>query len=469
MKVFYPDNTAIFKKLRKKYPVFTYENYQWEINNEDNSLYIAFDFNISSKYHFRPRYHIPLKQWSLAGIEESLLNNIVFHIGLVEMISYWKATCSPTIVIKPHKINLDQRKWWRDLFLHGLGEFFYVNGLEIKDNPPFSFSIDSAAKSMPRGFLLHNTDGFLIPIGGGKDSLTSLILLQHYPINKIAFAINPGKPILDSVEIAGLGNQFFEVKRFLDPLLLELNQKGFLNGHTPFSALLAFVSVLAAIITGQSNIVLSNESSANESTIPGTQINHQYSKSYEFESSFRKYLSQFVLSDIQYFSLLRPLNELQIASLFATKPALHGVFRSCNVGSKTNIWCCNCSKCLFTFIMLAPFLKPNELISIFGEDLFEKESLIPILDQLTGFAPEKPFECIGTINEVNSALGHLVDSMGAENLPKLLRYYHQKTAGIRFSSLNDQLKYWDSQHNLQPYLEEMLRTTLMEINGQKPK
>jgi len=59
-------------------------------------------------------------------------------------------------------------------------------------------------------------------------------------------------------------------------------------------------------------------------------INHQYSKSSEFEKKFRDYLTNLTPS-VSYFSLLRPLYELQIAKILAKLPQYHQVFKSCNV------------------------------------------------------------------------------------------------------------------------------------------
>ena len=70
----------------------------------------------------------------------------------------------------------------------------------------------------------------------------------------------------------------YTVKRTIDQNLIKLNNEGYLNGHTPFSAIVAFTSYLVAYITNRSNIILSNEGSANEPTVIGTNINHQYSK-----------------------------------------------------------------------------------------------------------------------------------------------------------------------------------------------
>ncbi|MFW5706711.1 MAG: hypothetical protein ACOC12_02215 [Bacteroidota bacterium] len=435
-----------FRKLRKKYPVFIFEDYSWEV--ADNILYVRYHFNVSDKYHFHPQYKIPLKHWLLDPTANMLYQNLIFHIGMVELVSYWKATCSPKIIVRPHYLSEDQRGWWKHLYFHGLGEFLYLNGIHTDEKSLVEIECDADVKTRLRDSSQVQQQGVIIPIGGGKDSLATLNILTESPLPKVAFAINPGEATLRSVESAGLGSQFFTAHRILDPILLELNNKGFLNGHTPFSALVAFVGALAAAITRMRYIALSNESSANEATIPGTMINHQYSKSYDFEFRFNSYLHRSITSQIDYFSLLRPLNELQIASIFSSRRGHLPVFRSCNAGSKTNSWCCNCSKCLFTCIMLAPFLNRNELMDIFGQDIFAKESLITELEQLCGLAKEKPFECVGTIEEVNAALSHLVHTTAEEDLPLLLRYYASKTRNIRFSSLQDQLNFWNPVHGI---------------------
>jgi hypothetical protein len=289
----------------------------------------------------------------------------------------------------------------------------------------------------------------------GKDTQTSA-----------AMVINQRDATINCISTAGLNKNTYEVKRTIDPILLDLNERGFLNGHTPFSSLLAFSSALAAVITGKKHIALSNESSANEATIPGTNINHQYSKSFEFEQDFRSYLYEFISPDINYFSFLRPLNELQIGALFSRKTEYFDVFKSCNVGSKADTWCCNCPKCLFTFIMLSPFIDKSVMVNIFGENLFENEKLEQTLYQLAGLTREKPFECVGTINEVNSALAHLCESKIYDPLPFLLEKYQKATSGIKFTSLKDQLNYWNSFHSLLPAPEKILKESITTVKQQ---
>ena len=455
----------IYQKLRKEFPVFTYEAFRWTIN--ENWLQVRYHFNLSEKYDFYPAWKIPLEKGLPEEMTEEFLENLLFYLGMAETISYWKASCSPCIHIKPFRMNPEQRQWWKRLFFHGLGEFFYTNGIEPDENDFLRFTFEKQTRVLPRNLKAHGMGGVMIPVGGGKDSLVSLDLLKSIDQPRMAFAINPGKATLDSVKVAGLDDYFLQVQRTIDPALLELNSQGFLNGHTPFSAIVAFVSMVASAISGYNYIALSNEASANEPTIPGTKINHQYSKSYDFEKDFAAFVTKYISADIHYFSLLRPLNELQIAALFSRNPAYFPVFRSCNVGSKTNTWCCNCPKCLFTCIMLSPFLSPSVMKEIFGEDLLEKESLIPLLEQLSGIAAEKPFECVGTIDEVNAALVFLARQYPDNKMPLLLRHHRKATGNILFVSIFEQLKSWNAEHNLSDYFENLVRESMASLSPNK--
>jgi hypothetical protein len=228
--------------------------------------------------------------------------------------------------------------------------------------------------------------------------------------------------------------------------MLKMNNEGFLNGHTPFSAMLAFYTLLLGFATDSKYIALSNESSANEPTVPDTEVNHQYSKSIAFENDFRSYVDEYISSEIQYFSFLRPLNELQIARFFSRNKDYYKVFKSCNVGSKTDSWCGRCPKCLFTYIIMSPFIPQDELTDIFGKNLLEDSDLIPILKQLNGEVEVKPFECVGTVEEVNACLE-----------------YCQKANDERQMSLDDLLNQYDETNNLPKQFEAILKDNLNNL------
>ena len=242
--------------------------------------------------------------------------------------------------------------------------------------------------------------------------------------------------------------------------MLELNKKGFLNGHTPFSALVAFSSIIAARMRGLSYIALSNESSANESTVLGSTVNHQYSKSFKFEQDFHRYEQEYLPGSAYYFSMLRPLSEFQIAKYFATKKQYHSIFRSCNAGSKTDSWCGHCPKCLFVYLILSPFLTRQEVRDIFGRDMLEDVSMKPLLEQLTGVCQEKPFECVGSRDEINTAIVLTIDRLESEKeeLPLLLAYYKALGLYDRYKPFGDRYSAYFDEQNLVPQVwEELVR------------
>ena len=203
--------------------------------------------------------------------------------------------------------------------------------------------------------------------------------------------------------------------------MLKLNRRGFLNGHTPFSSVLAFNSLLVASLHGIKYIVLSNEASADESTVPGTMINHQYSKTLEFENDFREYVNSYIGNAPEYFSLLRAFNEYRITGIFSQHSKYFKVFKSCNAGSKQDIWCRNCPKCLFVYVMLSAHLEEDQLVEIFGENLLEREDLKNIFKELCGITEAKPFECVGTSDEVLVSVAKYIERKG-DDLPYLAQY-----------------------------------------------
>jgi hypothetical protein len=443
-----------FQKLRGQFPYFEYQSYQ--VSQDKNGLLFSYKFSLAGKYFFSPSVYF--QSHPLFSLPNTIaLSTLAFHIGLIELISYWKTACPPLIIIQPHSLSEDEVSFWKNLYWNGLGEFFHLNG--INTNIDDFVSIESYnTTSLDKFTVQASNERVLVPIGGGKDSAVSLELLANSQCDVVPFMLNPIPAMLRTIHAAGIDeSRTLIVNRRLDPVLLQLNNEGFLNGHTPFSALLAFVTVTAATLTQSKHVALSNESSANEATIPGTHINHQYSKTLHFENAFRTYLASYITPDINYFSFLRPLNELQIAWLFSRMPQYHSAFRSCNSGSKTDIWCGVCPKCLFTFTILSPFLNRTELVRIFGDDLYANKKLLSLLESLAGLTAEKPFECVGTTNEVSAVLDYLNQCNHNINagLPVMLK--NKTSPHLSFDAL---LRNFDTHHFLTPYFETLLRNSL---------
>jgi hypothetical protein len=446
------DQHQKYKELRKQYPEFCYQSFNYAI--EEGVLKIEYHFHLSNQYHFYPTHELPVAaDFTLDSISKAEIDNLVFHLGMVELISYWKAACPPQLIIKPYSLNNTQIAWWKKLYFQGLGEFFYLNGIETNEED--FVEIISNDQHVLKAFNTKLTEKIMVPIGGGKDSVVSLETLKALDKKLIPFVVNPRGATKESIENAGfsLGDAYF-TKRSIHSQLLELNKEGFLNGHTPFSAMLAFLSLIAARINNAQYIALSNESSANESTVEGTHINHQYSKSFEFENDFRNYYKEHISSDFEYFSFLRPISELQIAALFSQLPQHYFSFKSCNVGSKKNIWCGSCPKCLFTYILMSPFIPTEKLHKIFGKALLNDSSLKPIFEELRGKTASKPFECVGTIDEVEWSLQHAQKEIYEEALLK------ESDVKRAVKSDNVTLKQWNKEHFLKKEFEEVLKSKL---------
>ena len=420
------NNSTKYAELRERYPEFLYEAFHHEWTAE--GLRLWFDFRMGDVV-FHPEALFEARPFLSRDVPTQVLDRMVFDIGMIELISYWKCACPPTVKVLCGALTDEQKAFWRKLYWNGLGEFFYTNGIsESQDGflQVFSGQCSVCSEAVQTGgspfSTLHSPlSAYLVPIGGGKDSVVTLELLRRAGKTIRPLIMNPRGATRECARVAGFPlEEVLVIRRKIDPTLLNLNAKGYLNGHTPFSAMLAFYTRLASALSGIPNVALSNESSANESTVKGSYVNHQYSKSLEFEDDFRNYVNE--AASFNYFSFLRPLSELQIAMLFSRFTAYHDVFRSCNVGSKEDIWCGHCAKCLFAYIILSPFIAPERLNAIFGKSMLDDTTLDLEFRQLLGLAETKPFECVGTVSEVRQALQMAVERWYKDRRPKLLEY-----------------------------------------------
>ncbi len=452
----FKDNYKKYKQLRKDYKFFIYEGFS--IKSDKDKISVIYEFNLADKFYFYPSIEIIKGNHIKDELNQHEISNFAFHIGMIELISYWKAACPKLIIVKPYKLNDSQIAWWKNLYFNGMGEFFYLNNIHDQQDEIMEIICESEKEIIPFNLSLENNQ-VLVPIGGGKDSIVTLELLKDH-FGCIPMVINPRPASLNTMNTASFkSNEFIEIKRTIHPQLLELNEKGFLNGHTPFSAMLAFVSIFIAALNGSKHIALSNESSANESTHLESGVNHQYSKSFEFENNFREYVSKYISPDINYFSFLRPLNEYKIAEIFSGFLQYFKNFRSCNVGSKSDSWCGKCPKCLFTYIILSPFLGGEQLIQIFGKDLYLDEDLLSIFKELTGLSEVKPFECVGTIDEVNLALNSTIRKYKCQ-LPYLLEFYKSSPNYHKYQTIdeNEFLQSMNEDHFLDSVFLDIIHT-----------
>jgi len=410
-----------YQVLQKKFPRFVYQAYTSSLKGKD--LFISFDFYVAPDISFHPQIRIKnLNFQARKKIKTELFKNLVFHLGLIELFSYWKATCSPEIVIEPGSLTKNQIKWWQQLLIKGMGQFFYTNKINFQEKNFVNFKSGSTEKFTKKKVSLKNR--ILIPFSGGKDSIVTLELLRKdFKIN--CFCLNPLRSTKKCLKIAEISKPII-VERHIDRTLLALNKKGFLNGHTPFTAYLHFLSLLLAYVFDFNKVAFSNEKDADEPNLKylGFKVNHQYSKTSEFEQKFRRYYKRYILEGIEVFSFLRYLSDLEISALFSNFSQYFSAFLSCNKGSKKNIWCGSCPKCFSTFLSLYPFLKTQEIRKIFGRNLLEEKKFLPLLKQFLDSKEIKPFECVMSRNQFRKALKISVQKAREEgNLPVILRAF----------------------------------------------
>lgn len=427
-----------YKDLRSKYHTIVYQNYT--LNENENNISCKYTYTLG-EYTFTPSVSIDKKYITNKNIDKIFLEYLFFNYGLVNIINYFKLTCPSEIIVECGYLEKEQTEFFKKLIFNGLSEYFYRNNINLTYQEFTNFKVNSNKK-----FNFNITDTFsgnLILVGGGKDSIVSLELLKEEKDTNKCFLFErniypKNMPSYNSIYMAEYTDDdilIFDAE--IDDLLLKLNKEGFLNGHVPFSSQLAFASYIMAYLNNKQYVVVSNEASANESNVKDSNVNHQYSKSIEFENDFREYTNNYFIKEIEYFSLLRPLLEIQIAKIFAKHPKYYNIFRSCNLSSKhtgTN-WCCNCPKCLFIFIILSPYIKQDELTKVFGNNLLDDENLKEDFISLLGYTDNKPFECVGTYDEVKFSCIKTIEILEKENieLPKLLRYYKDN---YNLSSIN---------------------------------
>ncbi len=393
----------------KQYQSFIFDSYLW---NEERST-IELRYTLDDEIKFVETLTLP--RGSGMAVNEEEFHRALFTLHLIGGISYYKTCLPKQIVIRSGSLTKEQAEFWQSVYENGLGEFFYKNDIDYRGLIQFpSATTNEQPAFAPAGATADqretsNEQHVLVPIGGGKDSLVTAELLKHSSHKPTLFRMGHHALIDTLADAADL--PLITVKRALSPALFKLNEDGALNGHVPISAYLSCVAVVVALMQGFDAVAMSNERSASEGNIEfhGKEINHQWSKSLAFERAFRRYLTDFVTDKVSYFSLLRPLSELQIAKLMAGSPQYFHFFTSCNENwkilhdSPKERWCSQCPKCAFAFALMAAFLPKKTLEDIFGSILFDAPALLPFYSQLLGLEGCKPFECVGTVDETSAA------------------------------------------------------------------
>ena len=401
----------------KHYQRFIFDSYELNPGTREISLRYSLDNDV----HFVEKFTLP------AGIDLNFdhpdLDRALFALHLSGGASYYKTYLPETIEVRSGRLNAEQAEFWNQLYTHGLGEFFYRNELDFRGLIKFPVT-DSAPGASPVPAKTPRPGRALVPFGGGKDSIVTTEILRHAGLDLTLFRVRKHELITELAHDAHL--PLLETGREISPALFKLNESGAYNGHIPITAHLSLFSVVVALLAGYDSVFFSHERSSSYGNVEylGMEVNHQWSKSHEAELMLRTYISGYVTTGVQYLNVLGPLSELHIAELFTRHPQYFPHATSCNRNwllidhePDRPRWCGRCPKCAFSFALLSAYLPSGTLIEIFGHNLFEDTSLLPLYRQLWGETGFKPFECVGTPEETQAALYLAMHHHGYSNTP----------------------------------------------------
>jgi len=387
------------------YEEFVFEDYRYDPVRSALSLYYGFRdgprFEEELIFDFVPR--------QLSPAASEVLDRIFRLILLLSGVSYYKAFIPTVLTCRAFALDERTAEFLQKFYEKGLAEFAFRNGISLHGH----FRFESSSVSLATPITVELPRRTCVPVGGDKDSIVTIECLRQSGEPLVLFSLGDAEPIAACIAAAKL--PFIRVYRRLDGGLLKLNETGALNGHVPITGILSAIALACAVMSGCNAVAMSNEHSASAAnlSLDGVEINHQYSKSFEFEQDFAEYVEGFISPNIRYFSLLRPLSEIEIARRFAKYPAYFGIFRSCNTAfrqereARGRHWCCDCPKCRFVFLALSPFVAKPDLIEIFGCNLLDDESQRDGFAELCGLRANKPFECVGETSESAGVMSHL--------------------------------------------------------------
>ena len=387
-------------------------------------------YALDDEIFFVERLDLPVESAGSRAVDRERIERLLSLLHWVAGVSYFKVALPPKISCETGAPPPAVATLLEALYSEGLGELAYTNRLAGLPRPRFPRApapadagapgpgepLDTRESAAgPRASVAERASAdaplgrVLVPVGGGKDSAVALEIVRRSGCELSLFSIGDAAPIARTVAAAGLAHLL--VRRTLDPGLAALNEAGAFNGHVPITAIVTCVALLSAALNGFDAVAMANERSASAGNVvwDGVEVNHQFSKGLRAERLLDAALAD-LAPGLRCFSVLRPASELAIARAFARMERYHGAFTSCNAifridpALRAASWCCDCPKCRFVFLALAPFSEPAHLRAIFGRDLLAEPRQFDGFALLTATGGHKPFECVGEEQESLAAI-----------------------------------------------------------------
>lgn len=343
------------------------------------------------------------------------IDQVLRALHLACGLSYYKIFLPPT-VSQPYHMDESEAVFWNSVMRGGLGEFLYVNKLDPARLAQFS-ATDGTRHEKSQSLELRRTA--MLGIGGGKDSIVAGEALRASGVSTDGFVMASGEALGQSAAVADVMNiPLHIVSRQLDTQLLQMQEEnGAYKGHIPISLIFGLVGSLLALSLNASYVVVANEASA---SIPsaewaGEPVNHQWSKSFAFESSLQNYLHEHVSEQLTYFSAIRPLGSVGVAKAFVKFPQYFEAFTSDNFVFRidpakrpNSRWSLESPKSLSSFMLLSPWISEADMLRIFGINFLNESGLKELFLSLIGLKGEPPLDCVGTPEELAASVHAIV-------------------------------------------------------------
>jgi hypothetical protein len=407
----------------------TFSSFRFVSRSLDERGNVRLGYALDDAYEFEERFVLPLAP-SAEAIGSEAVEGLLSLLHWIAGVSYYKAAVPPSVICETGEPPPATSTLLQALYSEGLGELAVVNALPALPSPAFATGTaatgTAATGTAATGTAATGTAAtgtgqsqpaaplrrVLVPVGGGKDSAVAIEIVRRSGLEPALFSVGGAPPIAGTARVARL--PWLRVSRTIDPRLIEANAAGALNGHVPVTAIVSAVALLTAALHGFDAVALANERSASSPNRiwNGVEVNHQFSKSARAERLLAAAVAE-IAGAPAIFSVLRPASELSIARAFARMPQYHMVFTSCNrvfrldPALRSSSWCCDCDKCRFVYLILAPFLDPDRMGAIFGAAMLDDEHHFEGFARLTATGGHKPFECVGEIQESAAAISLL--------------------------------------------------------------
>jgi len=373
-----------------------------------------------------------------AAVLEPTLQALLLIIG----INYWCVFPTSDIRIERFALTREQAKFWDEIYLNGLAEFFYDMQIDFRNLIAFPYEL-SASEPAPARFV--RPARALLLNGAGKDSVLSAELLKQSgtPFDFFAFAPTPAHKRIAAL----VGAKTVGVYRRRDPRVNLIGSWFGVSSAYPSVTTFSFVATLLAELLGYNAIIFSNERSADfgNLTYLGLPVNHQWCKSTGAEKLVSDYIRRYITPDISMKSLLRDYSELEIVRRFVRYPQYFRHVTSCNnyfwlprplqLLSRTAYWCNQCPKCVFLFACFSAFLPKESVTDMFGANLYANKRLLPLFRRILGVEGFKPLDCVGEPEEMVLAMRRAVCRGEYGGEPAIQLFEHHFPSSYDFGRL----------------------------------